>query len=352
MADPDLRSLPKAVLHDHLDGGLRPLTVLELADETGYRDLPASDAAGLANWFHQEDAGHLLQYLEAFVHTIGVTQTPAALERVAYECAVDLAGDGVVYAEVRFGPSLHTRQGMTREDAVEAVLAGFDRGRGDTGIVTGVIVTAMRDDDDSLEVARAGIRFGDAGVVAFDIAGPELGHPADEHLPACRLARESGLGLTIHAGEHDGPRSVWRAAARCGAQRIGHGARLIEDCKVANGEIVELGRLATMVRDQRIPLELCITSNLHTGSASTAAEHPLGPLHRAGFRVTLNTDNRLMSGISLSDEFALAYGEIGLSVAELGRVTEATLEAGFGDWSERARLIRDVVRPAYASATS
>ena len=349
MSYPDLRQLPKALLHDHLDGGMRAGTVLELADDVGYLDLPQSDPAALADWFHQKDAGHLVRYLEAFVHTIAVTQTPQALERAAYECASDLAADGVIYAEVRFGPSLHTRASMAREDAIEAVLAGFDRGKSETGLLWGVIVTALRDDDDSLDVAKAGARFSGSGVVGFDLAGPEAGHPADEHLAACRVARESGLGVTIHAGEHDGPASVWRAVARCGALRVGHGARLIEDCHVTDGEIRELGGVATMIRDQRVPLELCITSNLHIGLAEAAADHPFGALMRAGFRVTLNTDNRLMSGITLSDEFALAYREIGLSIEALGLLTEATLEAGFGDWSDRARLINDVVRPAYAS---
>ena len=350
MSDPDFRTLPKALLHDHLDGGMRVETVLELADDAGYHDLPQSDPAALADWFHQRDAGHLVQYLEAFVHTVAVTQTSQALERAAYECAIDLAADGVVYAEVRFGPSLHTQASMAREDAIEAVLAGFERGRSETGLLAGVIVTALRDDDDSLEVARAGARFVGAGVVGFDLAGPEAGHPADEHLAACRLARESGLGLTIHAGEHDGPASVWRAVARCGSQRVGHGTRLIEDCRVTDGEILELGGVATMIRDQRVPLELCITSNLHTGLAEAAADHPFGSLHRAGFRVTLNTDNRLMSGITLSDELALAYREVGLSIEALGLVTEAALEAGFGDWADRSRLISKVVRPAYTAA--
>lgn len=348
MPAPDFVALPKAVLHDHLDGGLRVATILELADESGYEALPADDADGLTRWFDQSDAGDVVEYLKSFEHTVAVLQSPAALERAAYECAVDLHRDGVVYAEIRFGPGLHLRRGMRREDAIEAVLAGLRRGEAETGLVWGVIATALRQEHDSADVAKAAARFAGEGVIAFDLAGPEKGFPPDGHLEACRLARESGLGLTIHAGEHAGPESIWRALARCGAQRIGHGARLIEDCRVRDDEIVDLGALARTVRDQRIPLEISITSNLHTGIGAAAADHPVGPLQRAGFRITLNTDNRLMSRTVPSRELELAYEEVGFSVATLGKITEATLEAGFGDWNRRAHLIREVVRPAYA----
>ena len=350
MPRPDFVSLPKALLHDHLDGGVRVGTVIELAEESGYGDLPSTDPVDLAEWFHQHDAGHLVEYLKAFEHTVGVLQTPDALERVAYECAVDLSADGVVYAEVRFGPSLHLEQGMRREDALEAVVAGMRRGVGETGLEFGIIAAAMRQEDDSLEVAKAAARFVGLGVVGFDIAGPEIGFPADDHIAACRLAREAGLGLTIHAGEHDGPQSVWRASGRCGAQRIGHGARIIEDCRVVDGEIVGLGGLARTVRDHQIPLEICITSNLHTKIAGSAAEHPVGALVRAGFRVTLNTDNRLMSSTRHSRELDLAYSEAGISLDTLGQITETALRVGFGDWDARSRLIHEVVRPAYEAA--
>ncbi len=347
MTAPDFTSLPKALLHDHLDGGARVATVLELADAHGYSGLPTTDPDDLAEWFHQQDVGSLPRYLEAFEHTVAVMQTAASLERVAYECALDLSADAVVYAEVRFGPSLHLKRGMRREDALEAVVAGLRRGQTETGLEFGVIVSAMRQESDSLDVVKAASRFVGAGVVGFDIAGPEAGFPVDDHLAACQLARQSGLGITVHAGEHEGPESVWRSIGRCGAERIGHGARIIEDCRVQDGEIVELGGLARTVRDQRIPLEICITSNVHTRLAKTASEHPVGALFRAGFRVTLNTDNRLMSWTKLSREFELAYTEAGISAESLGLITEATLEAGFGDWEARSRLIRDIVRPAY-----
>ena len=348
--DETVAGLPKAVLHDHLDGGLRVETILELADNHGYTELPAADPDGLARWFHQGDSGSLEPYLDAFVHTVGVLQTADALERVAYEAALDLSADGVVYAEIRFGPSLHMEQGLSREDAIEAVLAGLGSASADTGIVTYLIVAALRQFSDSLDVARAATRFAFEGVVAFDLAGHEAGHPADDHLPAVRHASEGGLGLTIHAGEGEGPNSIWRAIARCGAQRIGHGVRIVEDTQMDSGEIVELGALARRVRDQRIPLEICVTSNLHTGIADVPEHHPLGALHRAGFLVTINTDNRLMSAVTMNAEYQLARDSHGLSVADLGQITEQAIVAGFGDWAERERLISDVVRPGYKTA--
>ena len=347
MSATDFAALPKAVLHDHLDGGLRTATVLELADDQGYGGLPARDEAALAKWFHQSDAANLVEYLEAFEHTVAVLQTRTALERAAYEAAVDLAADGVVYAEIRFGPSLHLQRGLKREDAIEAVLAGLARGGRETGLVWGLITTAMRQWDTSIEVARAAARFVGEGVVGFDLAGPEQGFPPDDHLPACRLAAESGLGLTIHAGEHAGPESIWRAVGICGAGRVGHGARLIEDCVVDDGEVVELGGLARSLRDLRVPLEISITSNLDTGIAQTVSDHPVGALYRAGLRVTINTDNRLMSATTLSREYELA-SDAGLTTADLGAVTESAIEAGFGGWTDRKRLIEEVVRPAYA----
>jgi len=348
---PDFVALPKALLHDHLDGGLRVTTVLELAEAAGYTGLPSNDPDALASSFHQGDSGSLESYLEAFDHTVAVMQTPEAVERVAYEAGVDLAADGVVYAELRFGPSLLTQRGMAHEDSIEAALAGLSRAERETGIVAPLIVTAMRQMSYSEKVAQAAIRFLGKGVVGFDLAGPEAGFPADDHLPATRAARRAGLGLSIHAGEGDGPNSIWRALDRCCAQRLGHGVRIIDDTVRADGEIISLGLIATQVRDQRIPLEVSITSNLHTGIAETALTHPVGPLYRAGFRITLNTDNRLMSGIDLSDEYALAHDSLGFTVAELGLITEAAIEAGFGDYGRRRRLVREVVRPAYAAAT-
>lgn len=345
----DLTALPKALLHDHLDGGLRVATVLELADVYGHR-LPAGSPDELRAWFHQGRSGSLPRYLEAFTHTVGVMRDADACRRVAYEAGVDLAADGVVYAEVRFGPSLHMPFGMRREEVIEAVLDGFGAASRDTGIALYAIVTALRHMTDSEDVARAAVRYAGSGVVAFDLAGPEEGFPADAHAAACRIASEAGLGLTIHGGEGDGPDSMWRALSRCGTQRIAHGVRIVEDTEVVDGEIVSLGALASRVRDHRIHLEVAPTSNLHTGMYPTPAEHPLGALYRAGFDVGINTDNRLMSGISLSDEFALAVDHHGFTIGDLKQVTIAALEAGFGDWPGRRRLIEGAVASAYGSA--
>lgn len=333
------RRLPKAVLHDHLDGGLRVDTILELADACGYEGLPATDPAGLAAAMLQSESGSLVEYLAAFRHTVAVMQTVDAIERVAYEAGIDHHAAGVVYAEIRFGPGLLTAAGLSREEALEAALAGLTRARGETGLAFGLIATALRHEQDSEQVARAAARFAGEGVVGFDLAGPEIGFPPQQHLPAIAIAREFGLGITLHAGEAAGPESIGAAVGKCGAARIGHGVRIIDDCTVDGNEIVALGRLAQIVRDQRIPLEISITSNLHTGVADTASSHPFGMLLRAGFNVSLNTDNRLMSGIDMASELALAVAAYDLDPESVLDITTRTIEAGFGDWSERRRLI-------------
>ena len=348
----DFRSLPKALLHDHLDGGVRVRTILELADAHGYRDLPAQDEDRLAAWFHQGRSGSLERYLDAFTHTVGVMQHADALHRVAYEAGIDLADDGVVYAEIRFGPSLHIRQGLGHEAAIEAVLDGFAAAQRERGILIYAIASALRHASDSEAVAEAAIPYLGRGLVGFDLAGPEAGYPADDHLAACRRARDAGLGLTIHAGEADSAQSIWRAVARCGAVRVGHGVRIVDETDFDGERISRLAPLAARIRDHRIPLEVSMTSNLHTSAFPSPEAHPLGALHRAGFTVTVNTDNRLMSGITLSDEFALASESFDFGPGDLGALTVNALEAGFGDWMKRRALIEDVVRPAYASLAS
>ncbi|HZJ48530.1 MAG TPA: adenosine deaminase [Acidimicrobiia bacterium] len=348
----DFRRLPKAQIHDHLDGGVRVDTILELADEYGYPDLPASTTGGLTEWFNQGRSGSLEHYLEAFTHTVAVMRTQDGIRRIAYEAGMDLAADGVVYAEIRFGPSLHMIHGLAREAAIEAVLDGLATAQRETGIVLYAIASALRQGTDSLEVVRAAIPYLDRGLVAFDLAGPEAGFPTDDHLPACRLAREAGLGLTIHAGEADAASSIWRAVARCGATRIGHGVRIADETDFDGREITNLAPLARRVRDHRIPLEVAITSNLNTSAFPSVEEHPFGALYRSGFNVSINTDNRLMSGITLSDEYELASTTFDLGPEDLSEITINALEAGFGDWPTRRRLMDDVVRPAYASVAS
>lgn len=339
--------LPKVLLHEHLDGSLRIGTILDLASGCGYHDLPSADPDALADWFDQSESGSLEHYLESFRHTLGVMQTAEAIERVAFESLVDLAADGVVYAEIRFAPSLCTTGGLSRRQVVDAALVGFREAEQATGIESGLILDAMRDATDSLEVARLAVEMKPRGVVGFDLAGPERSFPADGHLPACRYIREASMSLTIHAGEADGPDSIWRALQRCGAHRIGHGIHIIDDCLVEDGDIVSLGRLASYVRDHQVPLEVCITSNLQTGDYLDPGDHPVGALHRAGFVITLSTDNRLMSRTSMSQEFALVVEHHDFTVRDLRQVTENAMMAAFCPLPAKERLLTERIRPGY-----
>jgi adenosine deaminase len=330
-----LRALPKILLHDHLDGGLRPQTVLDLASEQGYGGLPTSDFDELAEWFFQGRSASLERYLEAFAHTVGVMQTAEAIERVAFEAVEDLAAHGVVYAETRMAPSLCTGTGLDRTTAIAAMLSGLQSGEAAFGLPVRLIVDAMRQDTDSVEVARDAVAFVGQGVVGFDLAGPEDGYPPSAHSGALALAAAGGLHLTIHAGEGDGVASIASALSE-GAERIGHGARLIEDTTLVDGEIEALGDVATQVYDTGMALEICPTSNLHTGMYGDAGSHPVGALHRAGFAVTINTDNRLMSGITPTDEFALVVEHHDFVEQDLEIVTRRALDAAFCDDETRA----------------
>ncbi|MHB0927342.1 MAG: adenosine deaminase [Candidatus Nanopelagicales bacterium] len=351
-----VRRAPKAVLHDHLDGGLRPQTILELADGIGHA-LPAQNSAALATWFHRGAAsGSLVQYLETFEHTVGVMQTAAALERVAAECAVDLASDGVVYAEVRFAPELHCERGLRMPEIVEAVLAGFERGSRQASaaghpIHMAALLTAMRTADRAEEVAALTVRYRDAGVVGFDIAGAEKGFPPSTHKSAFDYLRRENAHFTIHAGEAYGLPSIWEAIQLCGAERLGHGVRIIDDITMRKDTPV-LGRLASYVRDRRIPLELCPTSNLHTGAAPSLLEHPIGLLKDLHFRVTVNTDNRLMSDISMSSEMQGLVDTFKWTLADLQWVTVNAMKSAFTPFEERLRIINQVVKPGYTALVS
>jgi len=341
-------SLPKVLLHDHLDGGLRPATVLSLAGEQGYDGLPHQDEATLGSWFDQTDSGSLVGYLAAFDETIAVMQTPSALERVAREAVEDLAADGVVYAEIRFAPSLHCRAGLSRAEVIDAVLAGLASGEEATGTTARVIVDAMRQDHDSEEIARVAAAYVGRGVVGFDLAGPEAGFPAAAHSAALGVAGGAGLHITVHAGEADGPASM-ADALDSGAERIGHGVRIVEDAEVRGGEIVGFGPTARRVVEGRIPLEICPYSNLHTRAVPSAAAHPAGMLHRAGFTVTLNTDNRLMSNTTMTKEFGLATDLLGFSEDDLRVVTLNAVEAAFCDEATRT-AVRDRVLAGYPAS--
>ena len=345
---------PKALLHDHLDGGLRPSTVLELAEQTGYANLPATDVDALATWFRTAaHSGSLERYLEPFAHTVGVMQTPAALYRVAYECVEDLAADNVVYAEVRFAPELHINQGLSVDDVVDVVLAGFAdgekaaRAEGRT-ITVRCLVTAMRHAARSLEIARLAIRFRDKGVVGFDIAGAEAGYPPTRHLDAFEYMRNHNDRFTIHAGEAFGLPSIHEAIAFCGADRLGHGVRIVDDIEQGPDGTYHLGRVAGIVRDKRIPLEMCPSSNVQTGAVRSIAEHPFDLLARLRFRVTVNTDNRLMSDTTMSMEMLRLVEAFGYGWSDLARFTINAMKSAFIPFDERLAIIDDVIKPRFA----
>jgi adenosine deaminase len=349
-----VRRAPKALLHDHLDGGLRPATVVELARETGYRGLPTTDVAELARWFTRgADRKSLELYLETFEHTVGVMQTPDALARVASECAEDLAADGVAYAEVRFAPELHVERGLTLDEVVGAVHEGFREGErraaaAGSPIVVRTLITAMRQFDRAFEIADLAVRWRDRGVVGFDVAGPEAGYRPTRYLDAFDHIRHENFHLTIHAGESFGLPSIHEALQYCGAERLGHGVRIVDDITVQDDGSVALGRLAAFVRDRRVPLEMCPTSNVHTGAAASIEDHPFDLLRRLRFRVTLNTDNRLMSDVSLTSEFASLDAAFGLGLGEMEWLTINALKSAFAPFDERLRLINEIVKPGYA----
>jgi adenosine deaminase len=344
-----LQSLPKVLLHEHLDGVLRPKTVIELANEVNYRELPTQDPAELARWFHQgANQGSLQKYLEGFAHTIAVMQTEEALERVVYEQAEDLSRDGVVYFETRFAPIFHTQKGLSHQQVVSAVLKGMQRGKQDFGIASGLIICAMRNMDVSLEMAELAVDFRERGVVGFDLAGEEGGYPPKKHVAAFHYIQRENFNITIHAGEGFGKESIWQAIQYCGAHRIGHGTRLIEDIAVVDGRAVKLGDLAQYVLDKRIPLEICLLSNVHTGAARSLAEHPFKIFYQEKFRVTLNTDNRLMSDTTLTKEFEAAAETFGLTVNDFETITINAMKSAFLPYDHRCKFIYNILKPIYA----
>lgn len=344
-----LKSLPKVLLHEHLDGVLRPATVIELAKNVGYRQLPTRDPGDLAGWFHQgANQGSLPKYLEGFAHTIAVMQTEEALERVAYEQAEDLSRDGVVYFETRFAPIFHTDKGLTHQQIVSAVLKGLERGRKDFAISSGLIICAMRNMDVSLEMAELAVDFRERGVVGFDLAGEEGGFPPKKHVDAFHYIQRQNFNITIHAGEGFGKESIWQAIQYCGAHRIGHGTRLIDDIAVAHGRVVKLGDLAQYVLDKRIPLEICLLSNVHTGAARSLAEHPFKIFYQEKFRVTLNTDNRLMSNTTMTKEFEAARDAFALSIEDFEKITINAMKSAFLPYDQRCDFIYSVIKPGYA----
>ncbi|MBB4983452.1 MULTISPECIES: adenosine deaminase [Streptomyces] len=353
-----IRRAPKVLLHDHLDGGLRPGTIIELAREQGYGQLPETEPDKLGIWFREAaDSGSLERYLETFAHTCAVMQSRDALFRVAAECAVDLAEDGVVYAEVRYAPEQHLEGGLTLEEVVEAVNEGFREGErraraNGHRIRVGALLTAMRHAARALEIAELANRYRDSGVVGFDIAGAEAGYPPTRHLDAFEYLKRENNHFTIHAGEAFGLPSIWQALQWCGADRLGHGVRIIDDIEVADDGSVRLGRLAAYVRDKRIPLEMCPSSNLQTGAAASFAEHPIGLLRTLHFRATVNTDNRLMSGTSMSREFELLIEAFDYTLDDMQWFTVNAMKSAFIPFDERLAMINEVIKPGYAELKS
>jgi adenosine deaminase len=352
----ELKVAPKVLLHDHLDGGLRPETVVELAAEIGHK-LPRTDPAELGQWFVESaDSGSLERYLETFDQTVAVMQNAEAIKRVASECVQDLAADGVVYAEIRYAPEQHLTGGLSLEQVVDAVRDGFEDGmaRAERPIVARQLLTAMRHQARSMEIAELSIAYRDAGVVGFDIAGAEAGYPPTRHLDAFEYLQRENAHFTIHAGEAFGLPSIWQAIQWCGADRLGHGVRIIDDITWdesagLDGE-VELGRLAAYVRDARIPLEMCPSSNLQTGAADSIAQHPIGLLAKLKFRVTVNTDNRLMSGTSMSRELALLAEAFDYGLSDFRWFAINAMKSAFIPFDERLAIIDGVIKPWYADA--
>lgn len=351
LPQPDLdriKAMPKVLLHEHLDGGLRPATIIELADDVGYKSLPTRDPGELGHWFHRgANQGDLGKYLEGFAHTTAVMQTAEALSRVAFEFIEDMYEDGVVYAEPRFAPCFHQAKGLTPEAVVQAILDGLRRGQEKFGVEWGLIVCAMRDRTDSVETAELAIDFRHRGVVGFDLAGEEAGHPPKRHAEAFAVIRRANFQSTLHAGEAFGSSSIWQALQICGANRLGHATRLTEEMTVVDGVAVKLGPLAQFILDRRIPLECCLSSNVHTGAVQSFEEHPFRLFYDRGYRVTLNTDDRLMSDVTLSGEFALASKLFNLDWRDLEKITVNAMKSAFFPFDERIRILFEIIKPGF-----
>ena len=346
-----IRSVPKVLLHDHLDGGLRPQTVIEIAKDLKYNKLPTKDSAELQNWFHiGANKGNLVEYLQGFEHTCAVMQTKDALSRVAYEMLEDMKNDGVCYVETRFAPVFHTAKGLYNEDVVSAVLEGLEKGKRDFGVGFGLILCGMRNMKNTLEIAELAVNFRNNGVVGFDLAGEEGGYPPKKHIEAFQFIQRANFNITIHAGEAFGKESIWQAIQWCGAHRIGHATHLKEDFTFdKEGNVVGFGDLAQYVLDKRIPLEICLLSNVHTGAVDKIENHPFGILFKEKFRVTINTDDRLMSDTTMTKEFMTAIEYFNLSMDDIEKITINSMKSAFIPYKERLDYIYNVIKPGFQS---
>ena len=344
-----IKAVPKVLLHDHLDGGLRPATIIELAKEIKYNKLPTQDPVELADWFHRgANKGNLVEYLQGFEHTIAVMQTKETLERIAYEMIEDMKNDNVCYVETRFAPVFHTQNGLWYEDIVSSVLEGLERGRKEFGVGYGLILCGMRNMKNTLEIAELAVNFKKQGVIGFDLAGEEGGYPPKKHIEAFQFIQRANFNITIHAGEAFGKESIWQAIQWCGAHRIGHATHLIEDfTRDKDGNVVGFGDLAQYVLDKRIPLEICLLSNVHTGAVDKIENHPFGLLFKEKFRVTLNTDDRLMSDTTMTKEFLTAIDVFDLNLEDLEKITINSMKSAFIPYKERLHFIYNVIKPGY-----
>jgi adenosine deaminase len=344
-----LKAAPKVLLHDHLDGGLRAQTIIELANELKYKKLPTHDAGELGAWFHQgANKGSLVEYLQGFEHTCGVMQTKDAITRVTYEMMEDMKKDGVIYVETRFAPVLHTQKGLHHDDVVKAVLEGLEKGKRDFGVGYGLILCGMRNMKNTLGIAELAVNYRNQGVVGFDLAGEEGGFPPKKHIEAFQFIQRSNFSMTIHAGEAFGKESIWQAIQWCGAHRIGHGTRILEDVTLdSEGNVVKLGELAQYILDKRIPIEICLLSNVHTGAIDRIEHHPFGYLNKLKFRVSLNTDDRLMSDTTMTNECVLAAKHFHLNLDDIEKLQINAMKSAFIKYEERLKYIYNVIKPGY-----
>jgi adenosine deaminase len=340
--------IPKVLLHDHLDGGLRPETIIDLAKQIHYTSLPSEDPDILKKWFFDNaNSGSLPEYLKGFDHTIALMKTPEALERVAYEMMEDMKNENIVYVETRFAPIFHVTPKFHYHEVVNSVLKGLEKGKRDFGVDYGLILCAMRNMEISQEIAELAIDFRERGVVGFDLAGEEGGYPPKKHVDAFHYIQRENFSITIHAGEGFGKESIWQAIQWCGAHRIGHATRLIEDMAINDGKVIKMGTLAQYILDKRIPLEICLSSNLHTGVVKNLYEHPFGILFKERFRVTLNTDNRLMSNTSLAKEYKLATLTFNLTFDDLEKMTINAMKSAFIPYNQRYDIIYKKIKFGY-----
>ncbi len=348
-AEEIIRSVPKVLLHDHLDGGLRPQTIIDLAKSIRYSKLPTKDPGELAAWFFRgANKGNLVEYLQGFEHTTAVMQTKEGLERVAYEMMEDMKNDGVCYVETRFAPVFHTAKGLYNEDVVAAVLNGLEKGSKDFGVGFGLILCGMRNMKNTLEIAELAVNFRNQRVVGFDLAGEEGGFPPKKHIEAFQFIQRANFNITVHAGEAFGKESIWQAIQWCGAHRIGHATHLIEDVSIdKKGNAFGYGDLAQYVLDKRIPLEICLLSNVHTGAIDKVENHPFGFFYKEKFRVTINTDDRLMSDTTMTKEFLTAIQYFNLNLEDVEKITINSMKSAFIPYKERLNYIYKIIKPGF-----